>query len=295
MQTGAEPRPDRAAALACAALHAVPARRPDTVPARLPALPRSCPSGHYTGVETGASSCTPCEPGKFAGLPNTVTCDACAAGTFAAEEGQKACKPCAAGQVSATTSTLAANADGSFGNATVSGSTQCVACPRRTFRPSIFAANLCTLCPTGRETRAASGASTCTACIPGTSLLTTTNALDVNCTACPPGERPATQGLRLGPVARAGCAAALLTARSLPPADSAPPATLLPSRPLLLSPPRTCHLTTAGRFAEDQGMSDVCPQCPAGSSVSDSGNQVCDVCAPGTYQNTPGSLACIPW
>ena len=240
-----------------------------------PTLARcSCPSGSYTGVESGASTCDPCPLGYFSPVPNTAQCTACGPGSYTAEPGQRACKLCAAGQVSATTATLAANADSSYGNATAEACNQCVVCPRRTFRPSIFAANLCTLCPAGRETRLEVGAPTCTACIPGTSLLAPN---DVNCTACSPGEGSVGAGGRAhSHVPGAGC-----TCQSSAPHQRVPP----------LAP----RIRPAGQFAEDQGMSGACPACPAGSAVSDSGNQMCDVCAPGTYQSDAGTLACIPW
>jgi len=102
---------------------------------------------------TGASACTPCEPGWFSTLPNTALCSKCGPASFAPEAGSRQCKLCPAGFITG---------DGGNG-ASAMNATACNACPLRTFRPSQFAANECTLCPKGRETRMASGATTCTA------------------------------------------------------------------------------------------------------------------------------------
>lgn len=67
-----------------------------------PAVPPPCsPSGYETRVNgTGASSCSACQPGSFASLPNTPICSKCAPATFSPTPGAKACKLCPAGQVS---------------------------------------------------------------------------------------------------------------------------------------------------------------------------------------------------
>jgi hypothetical protein len=197
---------------------------------------QSCPAGYETVKASAADTCTPCGRGYFAAAPNTVACSACPAGKYADVTGLKSCKICSAGFVSTADSGLPASGANALGNAAATASTKCTACPYRTFRPSIYAANTCTACPTGRETKLASGASTCVACIPGTVLLynATASRLSTNCTACP-----------------------------------------------------------AGTFTSAPGASLACTPCAAGSSVSDTGNQVCDICAPGTYQNATGKLDCI--
>ena len=160
----------------------------------------SCPSGYATLKAEGADSCTACPKGQYAPAPNSISCTACEPGKYTDQPGSKSCKLCAAGYVSTTAASLPAQGQaGWLGDAKATGCTQCAPCPRRTFRPSIYAANTCTQCPSGRETRLERGASTCTACIPGTTLLTNaaTSQLDVNCTACPAGryaEKPGGSG-----------------------------------------------------------------------------------------------------
>lgn len=139
----------------------------------------SCPSGYETRVNgTGASSCSMCRPGFFAPNPNTPFCQPCTPGTFAPVAGSKACKLCSAGEV-----TGPLPGDARIGGAGMNA-TFCTPCGRRTFRPSIYAANTCVRCPAGRETRRAQGATTCTACIPGSTLL---SADDFSCTSCGAG------------------------------------------------------------------------------------------------------------
>lgn len=163
------------------------------------ALSCSCPSGYETKRASAADTCTACQRGFFAAAPNTVTCSACPAGRYADVVGLKSCKICAAGFVSTTDSGLPASGASALGNAAITASTKCTACPYRTFRPSILSANTCTTCPTGRETKLASGASACTACIPGTVLLfnSTQSRLNTNCTACPAGTFTSAPGASL--------------------------------------------------------------------------------------------------
>ena len=158
---------------------------------------QSCPAGYFTGAQAAASSCSPCPKGQFASNPNTVTCKACAPGAYAEAEGSRFCKLCAAGSVSEAdaTTALTANADGSYGNTGLTGGAKCLLCPRRTFRPSVYSANVCTVCPAGRETKADEGASVCTACTPGFSLLDASGQANINCTACGAGARRGWLGL----------------------------------------------------------------------------------------------------
>ena len=149
---------------------------------------RSCPIGHETGLDdVGATTCTECKKGYFSAQPNTALCSACAPATYAKDTGSKTCRVCPAGTVTGLTQT---NHPTLNLGATALAAFQCDNCPRRTFRPSMYAANVCTPCPKGRETRKEAGASTCLACTPGYSLLMNATLWDLSCTACKAGELP---------------------------------------------------------------------------------------------------------
>ena len=221
----------------------------------------SCPSGYETRVGgTGASSCTMCQPGYFASAPNTAFCSPCAPATFAPTPGAKTCKLCNAGEV-----TGPLPGDPKAGGAGMNA-TRCTPCGRRTFRPSIYAANTCTRCPAGRETKRAQGATVCTACIPGTTLLTAT---DFSCTSCGAGRW-------LG-----SCGACASQSNPAQPAHARLPACLPVVRTDPSPLPRPCRLHPAGSFSQSPGTSGTCPLCSPGSFVSDYGNAQCDPCPPG--------------
>ncbi|PRW33060.1 hypothetical protein C2E21_7981 [Chlorella sorokiniana] len=248
---------------------------------------QSCPAGYETKVAGAASTCTPCSRGSFAAAPNTVTCSACPAGKYADVTGLKSCKICAAGFVSTGDSGLPASGALALGNAAATGSTRCTACPYRTFRPSIYAANTCTACPTGRETKLASGASTCVACIPGTVLLATANRLSTNCTACPAGTFSGAPGTAMQCTACPAGSAVSDTGNQA--CDICPPGTYQNAAGQL-----SCVECPVGTYSEMTGakaLSD-CKLAPAGNFAEGTGNDGFTPCLAGTYQDKLGQGAC---
>ena len=182
---------------------------------------------------------------------------------------------------------LPASGTGANGNATLTGGTSCQACPRRTFRPSIYAKNECTICPTGRETRRETGASVCTACIPGTSLLTASGLLNVNCTACPAGtaaEEPGTTG-----TCKACAAGTAVADTGNQRCDVCAPGTDQNSTGTL-----TCLDCPVGTYNERTGAKALaeCLPAPAGNYAEGSGNDGFTPCLGGTYQDKPGQGSC---
>jgi hypothetical protein len=99
---------------------------------------QTCPVGKYIANITGPSECSPCPVGTFAPEKQPGVCLSCPRGTYSSNVGVVgACTPCPAGTYSSTiratsnsTCTLCSNTQ----YAPLSGSSDCMPCPYRTFR-----------------------------------------------------------------------------------------------------------------------------------------------------------------
>ncbi|KAL4434266.1 hypothetical protein ABPG75_000707 [Micractinium tetrahymenae] len=236
---------------------------------------RSCPAGYETKVDgTGATTCTPCDAGFFALQPNTARCSPCVPGTFAPTSGSRQCKLCPSGTVSGNGGT----------GLDAQNATACNPCPRRTFRPSLYAANVCTLCPKGRETGKESGAVACTACAPGYAHV---DASDVNCTACGAGSFAASQGTAGTCTACPPGYAVSDSANSA--CDVCPPGHYQDEAGKLQCKP--CPQGTYNAMTGSTSLS-ACLPAPRGNYAAGDGNDGFVPCEPGTYQDQEGGAAC---
>ena len=91
----------------------------------------SCSSGTYSAG--GASACTSCAVGFFAGAAKTPACTVCAAGQYAPSAGANTCTACLAGKFLADNSVSSANHDSAndclacaAGKTSVAGAGACV-------------------------------------------------------------------------------------------------------------------------------------------------------------------------
>ena len=160
----------------------------------------SCPPGRVT-ADMGAvseSDCLPCPKGLFALDHGASQCDSCPAGSYATDSaeddngigvtsGASACQICPAGRISTESGSASCTAC-SAGETSLSGETQCVACPSGSFS-AIPASPACEVCDAGKAA-AGTGNVACVRCSAGTAA--GSNA--AHCDACGPGRASTTTG-----------------------------------------------------------------------------------------------------
>jgi len=177
----------------------------------------SCAKGRYATTEvnatggtevniatSGATICTSCVNGTFAGSTGSIICQSCAAGKnslsgsatcfncqpgYYSSAGDPSCSSCQPGFYSPTETSTDCTACGAGEYAPQASSTFCVSCPNGTYQGSTGQSS-CPSCASGFFS-ATKGSTDCTACAAGKF---NTNASSSNCEDCPRARYQASTG-----------------------------------------------------------------------------------------------------
>lgn len=250
-----------------------------------------CAKGTYSPPPGGASACTLCESGRYAGVTGLSVCPACAPHTvrtnpFGATAASgptlaAACISCGPGERSADGRCLACN-PGTYGNPSTN---ECLPCANNTV--SAANASACSAITVGYVVNA--GHDNATACPVGTYHAGTA---DEYCTPCAPGRfsaaTAATACSDCGPgtyADYAGFSACLLCANGFySNATGASTCSLCPARSYRNNNPSSLSIAAAP-------LATNCSVCGAGN-VSISSRLGCVTCPSGTYQSGDACVAC---
>eukprot|EP01028_Stygiella_incarcerata_P003396 TRINITY_DN1674_c0_g1_i4.p1 TRINITY_DN1674_c0_g1~~TRINITY_DN1674_c0_g1_i4.p1 ORF type:complete len:1048 (-),score=151.95 TRINITY_DN1674_c0_g1_i4:39-3182(-) len=207
----------------------------------------SCNKGYYS--LSGASACTPCNPGQYGPALGRSFCSTCVAGTYNANYGRSVCTNCPAGRY------------GTSSGAT--SLTQCTKCPAGEWQGST-GKTTCTKCIQGTYSTAigASTISTCVKCSAGKYSTTLGAGSATFCLDCPKGQYQDTSG-------STSC-------------DNCPVGTYLDFEGA--DEVSDCIQCPAGSFGGSTGLTALgdCESC-ANGHWGISGHSQCIDCVPGTY------------
>eukprot|EP01006_Ploeotia_vitrea_P047753 TRINITY_DN67158_c5_g1_i1.p1 TRINITY_DN67158_c5_g1~~TRINITY_DN67158_c5_g1_i1.p1 ORF type:complete len:1592 (+),score=103.74 TRINITY_DN67158_c5_g1_i1:30-4805(+) len=251
------------------------------VPGRTTPCDQSCAAG--TVSPPGATSCTDCVEGTWAGAAQAAPCTPCAAGTADnTPRRETACDPCGTGEDTNNLpgqTTCSQCVPGEF--AASEGTADCLPCNKGEVNNAAGQSS-CTPCGVGQDTNDLTGQTTCSACSPGEYATAGGTELCSKCTAGTAADDPGRGSVCDDCLAGTYAATTGLTECSDCGQGEYQDGTGQSG----------CKDCDAGTFSTETARIDACDPCLAGTYQDDTGATECEDCTMGYYQDDGGATDC---